>query len=124
NGPDGGPDSCPYFDGGDHPCSTKPVAVVGGLSFNALAVGGFHTCARTSAEAAVYCWGRNDKGQLGDGQNWGTPAPVVGDLSFSDLAASESHTCGLTTSGAAYCWGLNSDGQLGNGSTTNSATPV
>ena len=118
NGPGGGPDSCFHVfweDGFLFPCSTKPVAVGGGLSFNALTLGGFHTCARTSAEAAVYCWGDNARGQLGDGQNWLAPAPVVGDLSFSALDASMDHTCGLTSAGAAYCWGRNDVGQLGNG---------
>ena len=31
-----------------------------------IAAGGHHNCIR-SDEGAVYCWGRNDEGQLGDG---------------------------------------------------------
>jgi alpha-tubulin suppressor-like RCC1 family protein len=125
NGPGGSRDACAEHWGSVRgPCSTTPVAVVGGLSFSALAAGTYHTCARTSAEAAVYCWGLNSNGQLGDGQNWWAPAPVVGDLSFSALGASYDHTCGLTSSGAAYCWGNNNAGQLGDGSTATRATPV
>jgi len=110
--------------------SPVPVAVAGGLSFNALSAGGFppcsgvpcpagavgtsHTCGLTSNRAA-YCWGAG----------YGTaPVAVPGGLSFSALAAGRYHTCGLTSADAAYCWGADFDGQLGNGSTSSSATPV
>jgi alpha-tubulin suppressor-like RCC1 family protein len=43
---------------------TTPSAVVGGLSFSQLALGGGHTCGLT-ADAKAYCWGLNDFGQLG-----------------------------------------------------------
>ncbi len=108
--------------------SVTPVAVAGGLNFNALAAGLYHTCGLTSAGAA-YCWGRNAEGQLGDGSttNSSRLVAVVGDLRFNALAAGGyhagfgfrfEHTCGLTSSGAAYCWGLNSNGQLGVGTAT------
>ena len=119
-----GPGTC-GIDG--HACSTLPLPVTGGLDFDALATGGWHTCGLTSS-GAPYCWGLNDFGQLGDGSttNSSTPVAVSGGLSFSALASgpSRGHTCALTTAGAAYCWGANSSGQLGNGSTTNSSIPV
>lgn len=49
-----------------------PTAVVGGLSFEGAAGGEGSTCARTE-EGEAYCWGANDFGQLGDG-NEGTPS--------------------------------------------------
>ncbi len=48
------------------PCSRAPVAVSGGLQFAALSVGDRHSCGVTVG-AIVYCWGKNDSGQLGDG---------------------------------------------------------
>ena len=116
---------------------STPVAVVGGLSFSTIALGGWHTCGLTSSGAA-YCWGINSDGELGDGTMTGpqlcpvqgtiacsaTPVAVVGGVSFSVIAAGGSHTCGLTSTGVAYCWGNNSVGELGNGSTTPSAFPV
>ena len=50
----------------------QQVQGVGGTGFLSgvveLAAGGSHTCARTSTSGgAVYCWGRNHKGQLGIG---------------------------------------------------------
>jgi alpha-tubulin suppressor-like RCC1 family protein len=46
------------------PCSTVPVPVAGGLSFDAVSAGAFHSCGVTPA-GAVYCWGWNEVGQLG-----------------------------------------------------------
>ena len=59
--------------------TSTPIAVSGGLSFGALAAGGSVTCGLTSA-AAVYCWGLNNFGQLGDGTttNSSVPVPVAG----------------------------------------------
>ena len=103
-----------------------PVAVSGGLTFTALALGqgGEHTCGLVSGGAA-YCWGLNNGGSLGDGSQTMrlTPVAVSGGLEFNELAVG-THTCGLVRGGAAYCWGLNRFGALGDGSTTNRFTPV
>jgi alpha-tubulin suppressor-like RCC1 family protein len=47
-------------------CSTSPVPVNGGIQFSQITVGGDHTCG-LAVDGAVYCWGRNHVGQLGDG---------------------------------------------------------
>ena len=95
---------------------SDPVLVSGRLSFVALTAGEYHTCALT-AEGAAYCWGRNTRGQLGDGSSTNTTVPVAvtGGLTFSSLSAGKAHTCGVTTTLIVYCWGANSFGQLGNG---------
>jgi len=49
------------------PCSRTPLAVSGGLQFAAISVGDQHSCGVTAGESLVYCWGKNDAGQLGDG---------------------------------------------------------
>jgi len=56
--------------------SAAPVAVMGGLTFAAVTVGGSHACGLTSRGAA-YCWGGNAVGQLGDGTLTDRVAPVT-----------------------------------------------
>jgi alpha-tubulin suppressor-like RCC1 family protein len=55
-----------------------PVAVAGGLTFAQVsaAVGGLHTCGRTSGGVA-YCWGNNSAGGLGDGTTTTRLSPVA-----------------------------------------------
>jgi alpha-tubulin suppressor-like RCC1 family protein len=46
--------------------TSRPGAVVGGLTFRALSAGFSHTCGITT-RGDVYCWGDDRYGQLGDG---------------------------------------------------------
>jgi alpha-tubulin suppressor-like RCC1 family protein len=50
--------------------SETPVLVAGGLRFNDVSLGMFHTCGVT-VEGAAYCWGANREGQLGIGNDTG-----------------------------------------------------
>jgi alpha-tubulin suppressor-like RCC1 family protein len=94
-----------------------PVPVVGNLTFSSLSAGlGQHTCGLTSAGAA-YCWGQNERGQLGDGtfiERW-TPV-AVGGGPYTSLSLGGDNTCGIAAGGAAFCWGDNNYWQLGIGS--------
>lgn len=106
---------------------SSPVVVSGGLVFDQLIAGGFigHTCGLSDAGAA-YCWGENERGQVGDGSTTdrSSPSAVVGGLVFASLDAGFRHTCALSTSGTLYCWGSGASGQLGTGSTSQSNVPV
>ncbi len=79
-----------------------------------LSAGSTHTC-YSSASGNSYCWGDNQKGQLGNGTLASslTPMAVTGGPRFISISAGASHTCGLDAGGRAYCWGENEDGQLG-----------
>jgi alpha-tubulin suppressor-like RCC1 family protein len=51
---------------GDLDDTSRPGTVIGTLRFRTLSVGLSHTCGLTTSNA-VYCWGDNRYGQLGDG---------------------------------------------------------
>jgi alpha-tubulin suppressor-like RCC1 family protein len=53
----------------------SPRLVSGGLGYVAVSAGEAHACGVTTS-GGVYCWGRNDRGQLGDGTMTGRSAPV------------------------------------------------
>lgn len=82
------------------------------------------TCAILSNN--VWCWGKNNMGQLGDGTTSDSNIPVkvrsIDDMKYGkiiDIFTAQHHSCVLTQLGSnkkVYCWGSNEDGQLGNGS--------
>jgi alpha-tubulin suppressor-like RCC1 family protein len=78
------------------------------------------------AGGVAYCWGGNDKGMLGNGNNTDQPSPafVTGGHGFQVLRAGAFHTCGLTADGTAYCWGENFDWTIGDGTQTNQNVPT
>ncbi len=106
-----------------------PQLVAGDVVFASLIGGGTHTCGLTAAGAA-YCWGNNDRGQLGTTLELSTgvpvtaPTPVEGNLIFISLTAGHAHSCGLVAGGGAYCWGSNVIGQLGSATESSQPSPT
>jgi len=94
----------------------EPTAVAGGHRFYQVDAGGEHTCGVTYPDRAVYCWGENSFGELGDGTltDRHKPRLVLGNLTWRHVSAGAFHTCGVTTGNQAYCWGSDQFGQLGN----------
>ncbi|HET9049492.1 MAG TPA: hypothetical protein VFN29_11095 [Chiayiivirga sp.] len=86
-----------------------------------------YSCALSDA-GAVWCWGSNYQGQLGDGSTTprSRPVQVLGLPDIRHLALGARHACAIAVDGALWCWGENGSGQLGDGSTTDrtSALPV
>lgn len=93
--------------------------------FTQVTSGGNASCA-VKNDATVWCWGRNNSGQLGIGNNTdqSRPVEVTGLTGVTQVEAHWEYACALKSTGTVWCWGNNSFGQLGNGTTTNSNTPV
>jgi alpha-tubulin suppressor-like RCC1 family protein len=99
----------------------KPVKVKRpkGVRFTAIAVGYKHVLALAS-NGAVYAWGGNDHGQLGDGTKKDRSQPVKVKLPKGFTAARISTTEYATSfavakNGTAYAWGSNSSAEHGSG---------
>jgi len=92
--------------------------VLAGKTVTAISGLYYHSC--VLADGQPYCWGENDRGQLGDGTSGpGSRVPVSVVLSgalagktVTAIGTGRDHTCALAQ-GRAYCWGDNSVGQLG-----------
>jgi len=101
--------------------ATRPVQVKGAVGVGflsgvaAIAAGESHAVA-VKADGAVWAWGRNQSGQLGDGSTVDRLLPVrapVGPARMLKVAAGSRHTVGLCEDGTLLGWGSNWYGQLG-----------
>lgn len=107
--------------------TSTPSALILGVGIEAifLATGKLHSCA-VASDGAVYCWGDNRGGQLGDGSlaAQSEPVQVSGLTGAVAVAAGRAHTCALTAGGEVWCWGSNDAGQLGDGTDSCKLIPV
>jgi alpha-tubulin suppressor-like RCC1 family protein len=110
------------------PSGTRVVAVAAGHD----------TSYALTSSGAVYAWGLNDRGQLGNGNDTGpttcnsvpcatTPVavPLPAGTTVTALASGAEHVLALTSAGAILAWGQNQFGQIGIGNTnTPQTSPV
>lgn len=126
---------------GVSPGETKIKASIGGFDksvdlrvvhrFQSIYAGAEHSCGLTALGRA-WCWGSNNSGHLGNGdqsrKNQPSPVRVVLDpgISFEMLALGGELSCGLTKDRAVWCWGDNRNLALGRDNSTLeiSATPL
>lgn len=129
---------------GDVVSRSSPVAVLGGLKFSQIVLGGDPNTSKTgnsifglTTNGTLYSWGANSTGQLGNGAPTGftnsacsSPLAVLGGLKFSKIindagleAGYGGATFALTPTGKLYAWG--SPGvMLGVNSTSAQSSPV
>ena len=94
--------------------------------FSYMSLGSDHSCAITSA-GAVWCWGFNQTGQIGDSTliDRMVPTRVNTNVLFSSITLGAGHTCGIEKgTGKAWCWGYNHLGQLGVAGSTGATVPT
>jgi alpha-tubulin suppressor-like RCC1 family protein len=117
-----------------HTCSASFFTCTTGHCGNEVAevVGGsYHSCVVLYG-GAVYCWGDNALGELGDGSLAGTaactssgtnhpcrPAPAVVSTvaNVVQVSIGLEQSCAVEKDGSVWCWGLNTSGELGHSST-------
>jgi len=94
------------------------ATVIVQLSLIQISAHSQYACGVT-ATGRTYCWGSNDYGELGNGDENGfprtTPTRVATTVPMKQVTTGAYHACALSTEGAAYCWGWNIIGQLGVG---------
>jgi alpha-tubulin suppressor-like RCC1 family protein len=120
--------------------TANPTVVAGLTDVGVLTAGNSHACA-IKVGGAVFCWGNNVEGQLGNGTGGGHVPRAAGSFSFTPVAvtgltdaiaisAGAAHTCAIRRTGlTVVCWGSDSEGQLGRGRSggtqiVNVTTPV
>ena len=94
------------------------VQVPSNSSAVTIDAGAFHTCLGMN-DGAMFCWGFNAYGQIGNGGTSSTNSPAAVSLdstqSPTSIYTGLFHTCALFDNSQMSCWGDNSLGQLGDG---------
>lgn len=104
----------------------SPVRVGSAANWVSVSAGnGANTCA-LRAGGALWCWGANYGGELGNGNSTQELSPVqIGTAtSWTSVARGEGSGCATQADHTLWCWGNNFFGQLGLGDTTDRLTPT
>jgi alpha-tubulin suppressor-like RCC1 family protein len=102
------------------------VSLPQGTKVKAISAGCAHNLALTTA-GAVYAWGSNEFGQLGDGTHRNRHKPVRVKLPAGVTATSVTAGCSdsfALTNDGLFAWGVNAHGQLGTGDLKSHDSPV
>lgn len=108
---------------------TNAAELSAGGSFGGVSdppFGGAFTCAR-KIDGTLWCWGRNTRGQLGDGTTVSrtTPGQVTAlGNAVAEVSAGATQACALKTDGTFWCWGHSPNGGLGDGTALQRLQPV
>ena len=98
-----------------------PVQVGDRDDWRQVVVGSSHVCG-TTANNAMWCWGGNTDGELGDpslGDSVNEPAQIGFPYWASVEAGPNDNTGGVRTDGTGWCWGRDFLGNLGIGTDPN-----
>ncbi len=94
-----------------------PVPITGTwTSIATVATGANHTCA-VDNDGALWCFGKNSDGQLGDGTfaEHHSPTRVGTETDWVQAYAGTASTCATKRDNSLWCWGAGELGQMGDG---------
>ncbi len=108
--------------------STFPVLITAsGITAIQKIVAGSEFALALKSDGAVWAWGANARGQLGNGNTTDqiTPVQVLipSGTTIVDIAAGDLHALALDANGMVWGWGANDAGQLGDDTTVDRSTP-
>lgn len=113
---------------GDTTTRTTPTQVGTETDWKTLQAsnGNANNACATKTDDTLWCWGRNDFGELGQGNTSEllVPTQVGADSDWARVSTGGQHTCAVKTDHTLWCWGDNGEGQLGLGDTTNRLVPA
>ena len=88
-----------------------------------FSAGAYHTCA-VRQDNTLWCWGRNEDGQLSGGTSQSRNHPIKTADDVLQVSAGGYHTCMVKKDKSLWCWGRNDNGQVGDGTTERRTYPV
>lgn len=107
---------------------STPQQVGNDISWISISAGGYHSAA-IKRDGSLYCWGRNDDGQLGDNSQTSKNIPTlvyadntsltafrgyeINLAQWKNVSCGENHTTAVKLNGSVWAWGDNSNRQLG-----------
>ncbi|MFO0681104.1 MAG: hypothetical protein U0234_03585 [Sandaracinus sp.] len=102
------------------PAAPGPVDTI--PSASAIACGGAHACAVTTA--GIWCWGANAAAQTASAASTRERPHLALAGTFVSVALGDVHGCALSSLGVVSCWGSGAMGQLGPRGGASSSTAV
>ncbi len=112
---------------GNATTTNSSIPIQGSNNALAISAGNQFTVAlfNNNLSTALFAWGINSTGQLGNGTNIDSLVPLqVSLLGAIAVSSGSDHSLALRGDGTTWAWGNNNNGQLGDGTTTARWTPV
>jgi alpha-tubulin suppressor-like RCC1 family protein len=75
-------------------------------------------------DKTLYAWGKNDRGQLGDGTLTNRSVRTLIGNNYSQIAAGGYHSLSIISNDFLWTWGANNFNQLGDGAAADKSLPT